>query len=229
MAICGPHPDTTVMLFVFYCGSTVVFAFYCIIVFYCGTAVLLQGNLHAMFNQTTDWFWHNVAMVMWIGSLLLLAFAVGFFVFMVGAPPKQIPSGARICTSIVCYIVSALGVPLAISFPEQSPLVFCGIVTSGIVGIGCVLSLTYDDDPPEGAVEVMVRPPCLELRQAEEGELCPICLDSFVEGKDETMSEPDTVASLKCGHGFHQHCIEVWLNAKSNAKCPVCRQSSASD
>ena len=75
----------------------------------------------------------------------------------------------------------------------------------------------------------MVRPSCLELRQAEEGELCPICLDSFAEGEEETTLEPDAVASLKCGHGFHQHCIEVWLNAKTNAKCPVCRQSSASD
>ena len=226
MANSGPREERHIWLHYIILGiSTLIAAF--VVVFYCKAA---QYHLNAALNQTTEWFWHNMAVVMWIGSLLVLACAVRSFVLVVVAAPEQIPSGARICTAIVCYVVSALGAPLAISFPEHGLLALCGIVASGIVGTSCVFSLTSDEDPPKGAVEVMVRPHCLELRQAKEGELCPICLDSFAEGEEETTLEPDAVAALKCGHGFHQHCVEVWLlNTKSNARCPVCRQSSFAD
>ncbi|XP_010934592.4 RING-H2 finger protein ATL79 [Elaeis guineensis] len=45
---------------------------------------------------------------------------------------------------------------------------------------------------------------------------CAICLAEFVEGDGVRVLTP-------CDHGFHVHCIERWLAARSS--CPTCRSS----
>ncbi|TYI29143.1 hypothetical protein ES332_A05G296100v1 [Gossypium tomentosum] len=42
---------------------------------------------------------------------------------------------------------------------------------------------------------------------------CVICLEEFVEGEE--------VASMPCGHGYHDGCIVKWL--ETNHICPLCR------
>ena len=56
--------------------------------------------------------------------------------------------------------------------------------------------------------------------------MCGICMDQlFEEGGDQAEF-------LACGHGFHAYCLGVWMKEGhwatiDEAKCPVCRQSSA--
>lgn len=52
---------------------------------------------------------------------------------------------------------------------------------------------------------------------ALEGEReCPVCLAEY--------KDKESLRTLgKCGHHFHQECIDEWL--KSNASCPLCRVS----
>ena len=46
-------------------------------------------------------------------------------------------------------------------------------------------------------------------------EICPICLDNYK--KDDILNE------LKCGHKYHNTCIDDWI--KNNNNCPLCRLS----
>jgi len=46
---------------------------------------------------------------------------------------------------------------------------------------------------------------------------CSICLE-------ETCAS-DTVGGLRCGHAFHQGCVETWL--RRSPSCPVCRTNVA--
>lgn len=43
---------------------------------------------------------------------------------------------------------------------------------------------------------------------------CSICLEDISEGK--------TLEVVKCGHFFHNDCINAWL--VNNDKCPLCRK-----
>lgn len=45
---------------------------------------------------------------------------------------------------------------------------------------------------------------------------CAICLDDFEEGV--------AVKVLPCAHGFHNDCIDPWLNERSDL-CPICKTS----
>ncbi|KAJ0728573.1 putative transcription factor C2H2 family [Helianthus annuus] len=47
----------------------------------------------------------------------------------------------------------------------------------------------------------------------EEVDICAICLQEFEMG--------ETYMAFECKHGYHQECIEKWLQKKKN--CPVCR------
>ncbi|MFS7954808.1 putative transcription factor C2H2 family [Helianthus anomalus] len=47
----------------------------------------------------------------------------------------------------------------------------------------------------------------------EEVDVCAICLQEFEMG--------ETYMAFECKHGYHQECIEQWLQKKKN--CPVCR------
>ncbi|KAI9282632.1 hypothetical protein BY458DRAFT_496816 [Sporodiniella umbellata] len=51
--------------------------------------------------------------------------------------------------------------------------------------------------------------------------ICTICI---VDIRSETSS------ALTCGHLFHKHCIETWINADSNIResfsCPICKSST---
>ena len=43
---------------------------------------------------------------------------------------------------------------------------------------------------------------------------CSICLDRI---------DSEDLKTGKCGHNFHQSCIDTWI-AGGNKKCPVCRK-----
>lgn len=45
---------------------------------------------------------------------------------------------------------------------------------------------------------------------------CAICLEDF--------HDQETIKALPCDHGFHEACINPWLNERSD-KCPICKQS----
>jgi hypothetical protein len=44
-------------------------------------------------------------------------------------------------------------------------------------------------------------------------EKCVVCLSEYVKG--------EKLRSLKCGHDFHQACIDCWF--QRNCTCPICR------
>ncbi|XP_076937989.1 RING-H2 finger protein ATL16-like [Bidens hawaiensis] len=49
---------------------------------------------------------------------------------------------------------------------------------------------------------------------------CVVCLNEF--------QDSDTLRVLpSCDHGFHLHCIDIWL--RSNPNCPICRLSISGD
>eukprot|EP00981_Chlorochromonas_danica_P001708 scaffold369_cov177-Ochromonas_danica.AAC.41 len=48
---------------------------------------------------------------------------------------------------------------------------------------------------------------------------CPICLNEMALG--------ESARSLRCGHLFHQQCVDEWLRV--NATCPTCRKSVRED
>ena len=50
-----------------------------------------------------------------------------------------------------------------------------------------------------------------EEEQEQEQDSCPICLG------DDTANWTTT----RCGHGFHQNCLAVWLEGRHT--CPLCR------
>jgi Ring finger domain len=60
-----------------------------------------------------------------------------------------------------------------------------------------------DDQPPDPA------PPT-------QGDSCAICL--------ETLRDEDHIRCLKCGHCYHQTCIDPWLTSRRGA-CPLCKRS----
>ena len=53
----------------------------------------------------------------------------------------------------------------------------------------------------------------VEKELPEEQRQCAICLEAFQNGQ--------TRRSLPCLHGFHEECIDRWL--QSNAVCPICK------
>ena len=46
-------------------------------------------------------------------------------------------------------------------------------------------------------------------------EICSICLDNY--------KKEDILNELKCGHKYHNTCIDDWI--KNNNNCPLCRLS----
>mmetsp|Transcript_25004 Transcript_25004/g.80220 ORF Transcript_25004/g.80220 Transcript_25004/m.80220 type:complete len:296 (-) Transcript_25004:817-1704(-) len=54
--------------------------------------------------------------------------------------------------------------------------------------------------------------------EAVEAEACTICLSALIDGQ----SDGEAVRTLRCGHRFHEGCIEEWLPRQ--ALCPCCRQ-----
>jgi len=54
--------------------------------------------------------------------------------------------------------------------------------------------------------------------EAVEAEVCTICLSALVDGQ----SDGEAIRTLRCGHRFHEGCIEEWLPRQ--ALCPCCRQ-----
>ena len=47
-----------------------------------------------------------------------------------------------------------------------------------------------------------------------DGDQCTICLSEYVDG--------EVCRRLRCGHAFHQVCVDPWLLRCSN--CPICRK-----
>ncbi|EOA34783.1 hypothetical protein CARUB_v10022357mg [Capsella rubella] len=64
------------------------------------------------------------------------------------------------------------------------------------------------------SLNVTLSPPIFELPEME---TCPICLE---EGRD-------LIFTQKCGHVFHDYCINEWL--LSSKYCPLCRADLLKD
>jgi hypothetical protein len=60
-------------------------------------------------------------------------------------------------------------------------------------------------------------------------ENCGICRDSnqslclMCESGDTNPAKPCQVIIGKCGHAYHSHCINGWLD--NNSVCPICAQT----
>ena len=53
-----------------------------------------------------------------------------------------------------------------------------------------------------------------ELEKKEKYTECSICLSEY--------NDESNIRLLKCEHGFHPECVDIWLK-KYNNNCPVCR------
>jgi len=74
---------------------------------------------------------------------------------------------------------------------------------------------------PEVAIKAV---PCRRAREGD-GE-CPICLDAADAPAVGGAGSPRLVKVLtRCGHTFHQDCLDTWLREQNN--CPVCRCQAA--
>ena len=54
-----------------------------------------------------------------------------------------------------------------------------------------------------------------ELESSDSDESCSICLENY--------KKNDTINILKCGHKYHEKCIDEWISTSDN--CPLCRLS----
>ena len=54
-----------------------------------------------------------------------------------------------------------------------------------------------------------------ELKSEDSDESCSICLENY--------KKNDTINILKCGHKYHEKCIDEWIGTSDN--CPLCRLS----
>ncbi|KAJ8749732.1 hypothetical protein K2173_012283 [Erythroxylum novogranatense] len=59
-----------------------------------------------------------------------------------------------------------------------------------------------------------------KTEESENGLECVICLNHFEENEVGK-------SLIKCGHGFHVECIDMWLSSHSN--CPICRAPATGD
>lgn len=56
---------------------------------------------------------------------------------------------------------------------------------------------------------------------------CAICLEELPEGLNFSCSDCDSAAKiLRCGHVFHEACIDTWVSSGGNNGCPICRKKS---
>ncbi|KAF5295502.1 hypothetical protein FQR65_LT10490 [Abscondita terminalis] len=63
--------------------------------------------------------------------------------------------------------------------------------------------------------------PNLNTSEADDGQLCPICLDNW------TSSGDHRICALKCGHIFGYSCINRWLTSQREKNCPTCKKKSS--
>ncbi|EIW72090.1 hypothetical protein TREMEDRAFT_72651 [Tremella mesenterica DSM 1558] len=66
--------------------------------------------------------------------------------------------------------------------------------------------------------------PCVYLTPDEA--ICVICHENYCQpdGVGEVVYTADVLRFLGCGHLFHQHCIDRWLQ-RGSGNCPICNQS----
>ncbi|XP_045783157.1 E3 ubiquitin-protein ligase RFWD3-like [Maniola jurtina] len=74
----------------------------------------------------------------------------------------------------------------------------------------------------EGCEEPPTKVRKLDTSVQEDGETCPICLDSW------SNSGPHRLVALKCGHLFGAQCVERWLRAQParERRCPSCKSKA---
>eukprot|EP00930_Biecheleria_cincta_P102176 TRINITY_DN93864_c0_g1_i1.p1 TRINITY_DN93864_c0_g1~~TRINITY_DN93864_c0_g1_i1.p1 ORF type:complete len:311 (+),score=27.33 TRINITY_DN93864_c0_g1_i1:47-979(+) len=115
---------------------------------------------------------------------------------------------AVLAYAIVHFPVSALN--LLASFGTESLVLL--LTRWGL------LPRTQQAAPPgsleANSTEVQTSDPALEDQAT-----CPICLEAFADG------EQPVVKTNHCGHCFHTHCLQGWLNTASS--CPNCRHDLA--
>jgi hypothetical protein len=76
----------------------------------------------------------------------------------------------------------------------------------------------YEDNELDDEIPIGLNPHLMKMIQdlyakSKEKIECPICLERI---------ESDDLKTGKCGHNFHQCCIDIWLEA-SKKKCPLCK------
>ena len=75
----------------------------------------------------------------------------------------------------------------------------------------------YEDNELDDEIPVGLNPHLMKMiqdlyRKSKEKIECPICLERI---------ESDDLKTGRCGHNFHQECIDIWLREGKN-KCPLC-------
>jgi E3 ubiquitin-protein ligase RNF13 len=99
------------------------------------------------------------------------------------------------------------------------PVVWCTIV-----GVYYIRKVCRDRQESRARAERTVRLPTLKYSPGSTesetstctNESCAVCLDDFQPAVE--------VKVLPCQHGFHPHCIDPWLQSRSEL-CPICKRS----
>lgn len=57
-------------------------------------------------------------------------------------------------------------------------------------------------------------------------EICPICTESIFDNNQNTSHKKklSVILELKCGHFFHNKCINEWYQKSSYQDCPLCKE-----
>uniref|UniRef100_A0A0G4FDY8 RING-type domain-containing protein n=1 Tax=Chromera velia CCMP2878 TaxID=1169474 RepID=A0A0G4FDY8_9ALVE len=153
-----------------------------------------------------------------------------------GAPVGPVSSlGPGSASSSAAASASGSGVTAASAGSASVPPVVAPSPPVGVVSFGdfsLATSLLALRSFPTSAGEWRERLSEQEIDQVEEGEMCPICLESFRQG--------ERVPSLECDsrHRFHKECLKRWANewrhahghperANERAPCPLCNHPVA--
>lgn len=68
--------------------------------------------------------------------------------------------------------------------------------------------------------DVMKELPEFDLKEENQNETCPICLD--------LLNDNDrSITAGSCLHGMHRDCLHTWLVKDPSLSCPICRRSLA--
>ena len=79
-----------------------------------------------------------------------------------------------------------------------------------------VVNICFQDEQSNFTVEIMTISKWNNVKvDIDRSTDCPVCFDSFIPGKELTVT--------KCHHVFHKQCLSTWMKVKPC--CPYCRSS----